>query len=133
MNLHTVVAPVVAAVNPMHPVTLKTNTGTVKNPDFSRTPTYTSSPMNAQIQGMSSDDIRLVANIGLQGTKRKIYLWGAHSGMIRSLRKGNDLIVFPDRSEWKVAVVTEDYGHGVDGETGWCSVIAVLQNPTSEG
>lgn len=27
----------------------------------------------------------------------------------------------------------EDFGHGLRGATGWCSIAVTLQNPTSEG
>ena len=88
--------------------------------------------MGAQIQGLQSDDIRLLNGLGIQGVRRKVYLWGTWSGLVRSLQKGNDLMVFPDGSEWKVAYVFEDFGHGASGATGWCSVAVVLQNPLSE-
>jgi hypothetical protein len=109
------------------------STGFTTNSDYDRVPTYNATPAEAQIQGLQSDDIRVLNGLGIQGVRRKVYLYGASSGMIRSLQKGNDLMVFPDGSMWKVAYVFEDYGHGVAGSSGWCSVAAVLQNPTSEG
>lgn len=133
MNLHTVVAPAISAVNPLISVTLRRDVGFTTNPDFSRTPTYATFALNAQIQGLQSDDIRLLNGLGIQGYRRKVYLWGSVTGLVRGLQKGNDLLTFPDGSEWKVAIVVEDYGHGLQGKLGWCSVIVVLQNPTSEG
>jgi hypothetical protein len=89
--------------------------------------------MAAQIQGLQSDDIRILNGLGIQGYKRKLYLWGAWNGLVRGLQKGNDLIVFPDGTEWKVMYCFEDFGHGLTGRSGWCSIAVVLQNPTSEG
>lgn len=132
-NLHSVVGPIVGAVNGNVPVTLRQNTGFATNADFSRTPSYSTSTMSAQIQGLQSDDIRILNGMGIQGERRKLYLWGALTGLLRGLQKGNDIVVFPDGSEWKVAYVFEDFGHGLQGRTGWCSIAVVLQSPTSEG
>lgn len=132
-NLHSVAGPIVGAVNGNVIVTLKQGTGYATGIDGSRTPSYATSTMSAQIQGMQSDDIRILNAMGIQGYKRKIYLWGSWKGLIRGLQTGNDLVVFPDDTEWKIVVVVEDFGHGLTGQTGWCSVLVVLQNPTSEG
>jgi hypothetical protein len=132
MNLHSIVSPIVGAVNTNQLVTLKQDIGFITNADFSRSPAYTQLVMAAQIQGLSSDNIRLLNGLGIQGERRRVYLWGTWTGLVRSLQKGNDLIVFVDGSVWKVAVVLEDYGHGVSGASGWCSVAVVLQNPVSE-
>lgn len=133
MNLHAIAGPIVGAVNSNQPGTLMQNTGFATNPDFSRTPTYTSTPVLAQLQDLSSSDVRLLNSVGIQGASRKTYLYGSSSGMIRCLQKGNDLLTTPDGSVWKVARVLEGYGHGIAGTTGWCSVALVLQNPTSDG
>ena len=109
------------------------NTGFSTNADFSRTPTYSNTLMNAQIQGLQSDDIRLLNGLGIQGYRRKLYLWGAWTGLVRGLQKGSDLVVYPDGSTWKVMYVFEDYGHGISGQSGWCSIAVVYQNTTSEG
>lgn len=133
LNLHGIVAPIVGAVNGNVPVTLRQNTGFSTNADFSRTPTYSTTTMSAQVQGLQSDDIRILNGMGVQGERRKIYLWGTTSAIVRSLQKGNDVVVLPDGSEWKCAMVFEDYGHGLTGTSGWCSIAVVLQNPASEG
>lgn len=133
MNLHSVVSGAVAAVNPFTQVTLKRDVGFTENPDFSRSPKYECLPVSAQIQAMTSDDVKILSDIGIQGYKRKIYLFGSFSGIIRGLQKGNDLIIFPDKSEWKIVYVFEDFGHGLVGKSGWCSVAVTLQNPKSEG
>jgi hypothetical protein len=132
LNLHSIVAPIIGAVNPNHPVTLYKSTGFVTNSDFSRSPGYSTVPMSAQIQGLQSDDIRILNGLGIQGVRRKAYLWGTWTGLVRGLQKGNDLVVFPDSSTWKIGYVFEDFGHGVNGSSGWCSVALVLQNPISE-
>ena len=133
MNLHSIAAGVIAAVNPMQRVKLRQNIGFTTNPDFSRTSTYTITTMNAQIQGMGSDDMRILDGVGISGVRRKCYLWGTWTGIIRGLQKGNDIVIFPDGSEWKIAYVFEEFGHGINGPSGWTSVALTYQNPTSEG
>jgi hypothetical protein len=132
MNLHSIVAPIIGAVNTNELVSLRQSIGFAVNVDFSRSPTYSTFPMSAQVQGLQSDDIRILNGLGIQGERRKVYLWGAWTGLVRSLQKGNDLMVRSDGSVWKVAYVFEDFGHSVSGTTGWCSVAAVLQSPASE-
>ena len=133
MNLHSIAAPIVGAVNSNVTVTLYQSTGFSTNADFSRTPTFSTSTMSAQIQGLQSDDIRVLNGLGIQGVRRKAYLWGTWTGMVRGLQKGNDYVVFADGSQWKIAYVFEDYGHGVNGASGWCSVALVLQLPSTVG
>lgn len=132
MNLHSIAAPIVGAINPPILVTLKQDSGFTTNPDFSRSPAYSSTTMNAQIQGLTYQDIVTLNGVGIQGVRRKAYLWGSWTGLLRGLQKGNDLVIFPDSSVWKVAFCFEDYGHGVHGQAGWCSVALTLQSP-SEG
>src|ERR1700752_1586723 len=103
----------------MQLVMLLRSTGYSTDPDFSRSPSYASIPMSAQIQGLQSNDIRTLNGVGIQGERRKFYLWGTWSGLVRSLQKGNDIAIFPDGSRWKIAYVFEDYGHGVVGSLGW--------------
>jgi hypothetical protein len=129
VNLHSIVAPVIGVVNTNESVTLYQNSGFTTSPDFSRTPVYATLTMRAQVQGLQSDDIRVLNGVGIQGERRKAYLWGAWTGMVRSLQKGNDLVARPDGSLWKVAYVFEDFGHDLVGSSGWCSVAIVLQNP----
>jgi hypothetical protein len=108
------------------------STGSTTNADYGRSPTYSKFPMDAQVQGLGSNEVRLLNGLGIQGVRRKAYLYGAWTGMVRSLQKGNDLLIRPDGSEWKVAYVFEDYEHGLVGSGGFCSVALVLQNPTSD-
>jgi hypothetical protein len=133
MNLHAIVARYVGAVNPMQLVTMKVSTGFTTNSDFSRTPTYSTNTLRAQIQALQFDDIKQIEGMGIQGLRRKVYLYGNYNGLVRGLQKGGDLIVFPDISEWKIAFVFETFGQGLTGQSGWCSVCVTLQSPTSEG
>lgn len=126
MNLHAIAGPVVAVVNPFIPVTIKVSTGSTRNPDGSRTPTYASTTASAQVQALQFRDIAQLQGLNLQGTRRKIYLSGDFEGLVRSQNKGGDLIIFPNdgsqwaNSVWLVAMVLETWPD-------WCSVAVTLQ------
>lgn len=134
MNLHAIVSPSVGAVNPPIAVTWKQSTGATTNADFSRTATYnTVRGVSAQIQALGYTDLKQIEGLAITGLRRKIYFNGNMQGVVRGLQKGGDLIVFPDGSEWLIAYVFETWGHGLTGNSGWCSCCVTLQNPTSEG
>lgn len=128
MNLHTAVARVVSAVNPLQQVTIQQATGYVTNADGSRTSTYASFPGQAQIQALSYTDLRAIEGLQIAGLRRAIFLWGNWNSMIRATMQGGDLITFPDGSVWLVVFPFEHWGHGVTGTLGWCKVCVTLQN-----
>lgn len=133
LNLHAIVAPYIAVVNPMAPVTIQFSTGYTTAADGTQIPTY-SAPlsMQAQIQALTFGDLRQVDGLNLNGTRRGIYLYGDVQGVVRVARKGGDLITFvgaaggfPSGSVWLVALALETW-NGADG--GWCKVAATLQD-----
>lgn len=128
MNLHAIVGPLVASVNPTQTVTIRRSTGYVTNPDFSRTPTYETFTAPAQIQALTFGDLRQLDGLNLSGLKRAIYFYGSSNSTVRVTTEGGDLITFPDGSIWLVAQVLEVFGHGVDGSSGWTKCAVVLQN-----
>lgn len=128
MNLHAIVAPVIAAVNPNQQVTVQQSTGYTTAADGTRSPTYSTSVVPAQIQALTYGDIELMDGLNIAGLRRKLYLYGALNGLVRGLQKGGDLVTFPDGSVWLIAFVFEAYGHGVQGSSGWCSVCCTLQD-----
>jgi hypothetical protein len=133
MNLHSIVGPLVAAVNPTISVTLLRSKGATTNSDFSHTPSYDSyTNIPAQIQAMQFTDLKQMEGLATTGLRRKIYLYGNSNGIVRTLQKGGDLIILPDQSQWLIVFVFETWGHGLKGRQGWCSCCITLQNPTSE-
>ena len=125
MNLHAIVSPCVAAVNPWVTVTIQQSTGYVSNPDLSRTPTY-ADPVEAlaQIQSLQYNDIAQLDGLNIQGERRAIYLNGNWEGLVRDDQKGGDLITFPDGSVWLVALVLENWA----GTDGWVKLAVTRQN-----
>lgn len=129
MNLHAIVAPFIAAVNPMLPVRVKISSGVTTAADGSRAPTYAAEyAARAQVQAMSSRDLRQVAGINLQGTMVAIYLSGDIEGIVRPLAKGGDLITFPDGLVYLVSVALENWGASGSPAEQWSKVAAILQN-----
>jgi hypothetical protein len=84
----------------------------------------TSLVVSAQVQAMTTRDIRQMEGINLQGTLRAIYLTGDFNGVVRPLLKGGDLVTFPDGTVWLVTVVSEPWKN----TAGWTKIIVTLQD-----
>ena len=124
MDLFGLSGAAIQVVNPSVAATLKTSTGSTVNADYSRTPTYATTNITAQVQAMSYRDLAQVQGLNLNGSKRKIYVRGAVSGVTRISSKGGDLITLtdgPNAGVWLVAMVLEQFED-------WCSVAVTLQN-----
>ena len=120
MNVHSIVNTGVKTINPNVTVVIKQSAGYVQNPDLSRTPQFTETQRTAQVQPVSSDDIRMIEGLNIQGYKRHVWVNGGIDGIVRGEQKGGDFIITPDGSVWKIAYVSEAWPD-------WCSAIVVLQ------
>lgn len=124
MNLHSIVAPYVAAVNPWVTATLRRSTGYTTNADGSRTPTYASArAVWVQMQALQYNDIAQVDGLNLEGERRAFYLNGNWDGVERADNRGGDLITLADGSVWLVALVLENWAFA----DGWVKVAATRQ------
>jgi hypothetical protein len=121
MNLHSIAAPAVAAINPLTIATLRASTGSTTAPDGKRVPSY-AAPVNVacQVQSLQYNDILQLDALGIQGSKSKIYVNGRWEGIIRPDRRGGDLITMPDGRVYLVTLVLEDWPD-------WCCVAVTLQ------
>ena len=128
MNLHQIVSNVVSAVNPNQPATLQLSNGSTTNPDGTRTPAYfPATTVIAQIQELSTQDLRQLEGLNISGSSRAIYFQGEVDAIMRVAQKGGDLITTVDGRVWLTTAMLErfdDYGN----TTGWCKVSATLQN-----
>jgi hypothetical protein len=79
-------------------------------------------PVQGQVQPLQYKDLMQIDGLNLNGTRRKIYLYGAANGVVRTSLKGGDLITDPRGDVWLVALVAEQWA--VD----WASAIVTLQN-----
>ncbi len=130
MNLHAIASQYISAVNPMLPVTVRVSLGSTTLPSGKRSPNYALPVrMTAQVQAMSSRDLRQVSGLNLQGSLVGIYLMGDIEGIVRPLVKGGDLITFPDGSVYLVVVALENWGASGSPAEQWSKVAAQLQTP----
>lgn len=124
MNLHQIVSGVVSSVNPMQPVTLQSSTGYVTNPDGSRVPSYAPPITNlpAQVQELTTRDLRQLEGLNIQGSGRAIYMNGIVNGVVRVSKLGGDLITLQDGSIWLTTSILELW------DTGWVKCSITLQD-----
>ena len=129
MNLNALVAPAVGLVNPRQAVTVYLSTGpSATAADGSRTGTYAEPfQTTAQVQPISTGDLRKLEGLNIQGVTEKIYLNGQLRGLQRINALGGDLIILPDGTTYLVMAVLEAWRF-VSAGNGWCSVAVVMQN-----
>ena len=124
MNLHGIVSSAIGCVNPNTLGSIQVSLGNMQNPNGDGTliPTYRNVPqVPMQVQSLSSEDIRQVDGLNLQGRMAALYINGNINGLVRISNKGGDIITMPDGSIWLVAIVLENWPD-------WCKVAVTLQN-----
>lgn len=124
MNLHGIVAGAIGTVNPHVPITLRVSLGYSTGADGLQSPSYqTFTNLIAQVQELTTRDLRQLEGLNVQNSERKIYMSGSASAIVRVNRKGGDLITLPDGTVWLITAVLEQWPD-------WCAVSATLQvNP----
>lgn len=125
MNLHGIAAPLIGAVNPFIEATLLKSTGYTVNASYEQVPGYAAPEVvRAQVQPLTWRDLEHVDGLNLQGTRRKIYLYGRADGQVRVSEKGGDLVTIAsgvNAGTWLVVYVFEQWPD-------WCAVCCTLQN-----
>lgn len=123
MNLHQVVAGAIAAVNPHQPAIIQLSTGPGPTaPDGGRVPTYADPiQITAQVQSLTTQDLRHLEGLNIQGSQRTIYLNGNINAISRVNMLGGDLITIQDGSIWLTTAVIEAWPD-------WCKVACTRQN-----
>ncbi len=126
MNLHDIVGSCVAAVNPWITAQYQKSTGYAVDPStYQQVPAYAAAvPIEVQWQALQYQDLLKLDGANIQGTRRALYVSGNWQGMVRSEKKGGDLISMPDGSVWLVAMELENWSD----TAGWCKVAVTLQN-----
>lgn len=127
MNLQQIANGAITAINPNFAATLFISTGSnVVN--FKQVPTYDQVAISAQVQPLTSGDLRQLDSLNIQGAQKSIWLNGAALGISRINQRGGDLIVFangtlPEGNTWLVLASLEQW----QGST-WAHVAVVLQD-----
>lgn len=119
MNLHQIVRGAITTVNPDVPGVLKVNSGFTTAPGGKRVQSYTDVDVMAQMQELSSTDLKQVDAINVQGILQSVYLNGNFNGVNRPDQKGGDILVV-NGQQWLVVKVPELWSD-------WCRVIVNLQ------
>jgi len=119
MNLHQIVRGAITTVNPDVPGVLKVNSGFTTAPGGKRVQSYTDVDVMAQMQELSSTDLKQVDAINVQGILQSVYLNGNFNGINRPDQKGGDILIV-DGQKWLVVKVPELWPD-------WCRVIVNLQ------
>lgn len=116
MDLHRIAAGAVAAVNPFVLATVRSSTGYTTDDAYEQAPSYANTQAYVQVQMLSGPELRQMDLINIQGVKRKLYLEGNWSGLVRDTSKGGDLILFGANapgdlanSTWLFAVIFESW------------------------
>lgn len=114
MNLLAITTGAIAAVNPQVTATVRQSSGVTTSADGSRTPVYTSVILPVQVQSLTYNDLVQLDGLGIQGTRRAIYVDAQVFAAVRVDQKGGDLIVFapgvmPEGTVWLCAQVLESW------------------------
>lgn len=123
MNLHSIVAPIIAAVNPMISATWQQSDGTyTTSASGQRTPNYTTTGnVQLQVQALTARDLAHLDGLNIQNVTRKVWANGSLQGVNRTTKQGGDLLIFGGQT-WLVTIVFETWQ-----QDGWCSAGLTLQ------
>jgi hypothetical protein len=132
MNINQIVGPYIAAINPTQPASVLFSTGPgPTQPDGSRAPTY-ADPVSAsaQVQPITTGDLRKLDALNIQGVSQKVYLNGTLRGLQRINSLGGDLLVLDTGETYLVKAVLEQWAAG---NIMWVCCAIVLQNDAKTG
>jgi hypothetical protein len=108
-NSHALIAGIIGCVNPMRSISIQHATGYTVNTDGTQVPTYTTVTGNAQIQTLSTGEIRHMLGLNISGVTKKMFVAGAISSIVRENSKGGDIITFDDGTVWLTTVILEQW------------------------
>ena len=124
MNLHSIVGPIIVAVNPPLLCSLQASSG-YTTVNFVQQPSYaTPVQVFVQCQALSYADLKQLDGLNIQGTKLAMYIQGNWNAAVRSQGKGGDLITTPDGQVWLAVQVLENWSLSA----GWTKLAVTLQN-----
>lgn len=125
MNLHNIVGPIIAAVNPWVLASIQPSQGYKTNDDGSRVPAYADAlDVLVQMQALQYNDLMQVSGLNIQGERRAMYANGEWDAVVRSTQEGGDLVTLPDGSVWLLVFQFEDWS----STAGWTKFCVTKQN-----
>lgn len=125
MDLQGLANPVANSVNPNTFVSVQASSGySNSGPGYRQVPAYAPAVTGfAQVQELTSSELRQAEGMNLQGALRTIYFRGNLNGVIRPDRKGGDLVTI-NGQVWLVVKTLESWPT-------FSKALIVLQEPTS--
>ena len=108
MNIHGLAVGLVGLVNANRDIIHKKYNGLTQNDHFEQTPNYTEVTIQAQIQALSSDQLKAVNHLNLQGELYSVITAAQLRGVSRVDQQGGDLLFF-DGYNWLVVNVDETF------------------------
>lgn len=128
MNLRGIANGLTQAVRPNTTIIWRRNIGWRQDDETgARSANFADMQFTAQIQALSSTDLKLMAGLNIQGYHRSVYLNGRAAAAMRGMAKGGDYFIFGGQ-QWKVTMVPEDWD-----DCGWTRVIVTLQQDCGRG
>jgi hypothetical protein len=125
MNLHAIAGNIVSAVHPNMPAQYQRSVGYTTAADGSRAPSYQAAQaVTAQKQPLSSNDLKQLDGLNLNGEKAAFYISGNWDGVSRPDQKGGDIVTCAD-GVWMVVQILENYY----ATAGWVKVATTRQMP----
>jgi len=129
MNLHSIVAPYVAKVNPWLLALWKQSDGYEQEESGKRTPRYnTVQGVRVQCQALQFKDLIQLEGLNLAGVRQALYVDGNIEGVNRPDARGGDMFKLPDGTVWLVVHVLENWSR----TAGWTKVAVSQQNDTNQ-
>lgn len=125
MNIHAIANGAITAVNPNVVASVLVSNGYTQAPDGQQIPAYFDPiAVQAQVQPLSTADIRKVEALNIQAVQRSIYLYGAFDGIVRPMLKGGDLVTIGTGPNPGIYLITVNFEAWPD----WCKVGCTMQN-----
>lgn len=94
MNLHRSVRGAIGSINPFIPAIVQVSDGFEIGPGRKQIPKYLpDQPVSIQLQPLSSDDLKHVDGMNLQGLLKSIHVDGNYYGVNREKAIGGDLFI----------------------------------------
>lgn len=109
MNLHSLVAGAIAAINPPVVATWRKSNGYTKNAEYQQVPAYIDTTgVQVQMQALSGKETERLNGLNIQGVLRSVHVNGQVAAVSRTLQEGGDVFVVGSQT-WLVVQVLESW------------------------
>lgn len=127
INLRGIANAAIQGINPNIKIRVQSPNGFTTDEYYNQVPKYIEETLQGNVQAMSSDDLKHIDGLNLEGTLRAVYLYGNYNGVMRVGQQPSTKLFFTTNEsgvtrerEWNVFKMLEAW-------QGWCKVAVVLQ------